>query len=80
MGRKIETFNNVKGGNSFYKAISHPSVAGKAKSLVSKLEKAGPIALYDPLGFFQDSTNSMIPAPFTSKTLSSKILSKSATK
>lgn len=52
MGRKIETFNNVKGGNSFYKAISHPSVAGKAKSLVGKLEKAGPIALYDPLGFF----------------------------
>ena len=52
MGRTIETFSNVKGGNSFYKAISHPSVAGKAKSLVDKLEKAGPIALYDPLGFF----------------------------
>ena len=52
MGHTIETFNNVKGGNSFYKAISHPSVAGRAKSLVGKLEKAGPIALYDPLGFF----------------------------
>ena len=52
MGRTIETFNNVRGGNSFYKAISHPSVAGKAKSLMGKLEKAGPIALYDPLGFF----------------------------
>ncbi len=52
MGHTIETFNNVKGGNSFYKAISHPAVADKAKSLVGKLEKSGPIALYDPLGFF----------------------------
>ena len=52
MGHTIETFNNVKGGNSFYKAISHPAVADKAKSLVGKLAKSGPIALYDPLGFF----------------------------
>ena len=52
MGHTIETFNNVTGGNSFYKAISHPAVADKANSLVGKLEKGGPIALYDPLGFF----------------------------
>jgi len=80
VGHTIETFNNVKGGNSFYKAISHPAVADKAKSLVGKLEKSGPIALYDPLGFFfPDSTNSMIPVPLTLKMFSFKILSKSVT-
>ena len=52
MGHTIETFSNVKGGNSFYKAVSHPAVAGKAAALVDQLSTAGPVALYDPLGLY----------------------------
>lgn len=48
----IETFNNIKGGNSFYKAISHPLTARKAADLIETLSKAGPIAVYDPHGFY----------------------------
>jgi hypothetical protein len=52
MALTIETFSNVKGGNSFYKAISHPLVAKKAMALISQLADAGPIAIYDPYGLF----------------------------
>ena len=49
MGLNIETFSNVSGGNSFFKAASHPLAAKKARSLVKRLGRAGPVAFYDPL-------------------------------
>ena len=52
MGLTIETFSNVKGGNSFYKAMSHPLVAPKADALIARLATAGQIAVYDPLGLY----------------------------
>ena len=52
MGHKIQTFSNIKGGNIFYKAISHPAVKEKASKLIRQLEKEVPSALYDPLGLY----------------------------
>lgn len=52
----IETFSNVKGGNSFYKAISHPLAAHKARTLIETLSDAGPVGIYDPLGFYSGFT------------------------
>ncbi len=51
MSLKIETFSSLKGGNSFFKAITHPDAAGKAEALVRRLEAARAVAIYDPLGF-----------------------------
>lgn len=51
MGLAIETFSNVKGGNSFYKAICHPAGAAAIQELIAEITAAGPVALYDPLGF-----------------------------
>ena len=50
MALNIETFSNAKGGNAFFKAIGHPLAARKAAALLADL-KAGPMAIYDPLGF-----------------------------
>lgn len=47
----IETFNNSKGGNSFYKAVTHPLAAGRAAELLERLAAARALAIYDPLGF-----------------------------
>ena len=51
MQLRIETFDNRKGGNAFYKAVTHPLAARAAAALMRRLEAAGPVALYDPLGF-----------------------------
>lgn len=48
----IETFSNVKGGNAYYKAVSHPAAARRAHALIARLAKADGVALYDPLGLF----------------------------
>jgi hypothetical protein len=48
MPLKINTFSNQSGGNAFYKAVTHPLVADKARELVEQLRKAGPVAIYDP--------------------------------
>ena len=48
MPLNIETFSNAVGGNAFYKAVTHPLVAEKARALVAQLADAGPIAIYDP--------------------------------
>ncbi len=45
----IETFSNVSGGNTFYKALCHPLAAEKAVTLMDELAEAGPVAVYDPL-------------------------------
>ncbi len=47
----IETFNNSKGGNSFFKAVTHPVAARRAAALLSRLAAARALAIYDPLGF-----------------------------
>jgi len=46
----IETFSNVTGGVSFFKAVGHPLVADKARRLIAELAAAGPVAVYDPHG------------------------------
>jgi hypothetical protein len=48
----IETFSNIDGGNSFFKAVSHPLAAPKVQALIAKLQVAGPVAVYDPLGLY----------------------------
>lgn len=48
MALKIDTFSNQSGGNAFYKAVTHPLAADKARHLVVHLQKAGPVAIYDP--------------------------------
>lgn len=45
---KIDTFSNQSGGNALYKAVTHPLIASKARNLTAHLQKAGPIAIYDP--------------------------------
>ena len=49
MTLKIETFSSLKGGNSFFKAITHP--AADIASLVRRLAAARRVAVYDPLGY-----------------------------
>ena len=45
----IETFSNVKGGNSFYKAVTHPLAARAVSALLQRLGRRR-VAIYDPLG------------------------------
>ena len=53
MALNIDTFSNKTGGFPFFKAIGHPAVAGLGRALVARLAEAGPVAVYDPLGFAQ---------------------------
>ena len=49
----IETFSNVKGGNSFFKALGHPAAQAGAQALIAGLAKGNGrrrVAIYDPLG------------------------------
>ncbi|CAO3355083.1 hypothetical protein [Azospirillum palustre] len=50
MPLRIETFSNVTGGSSFFKAVGHPLAAPKAAILIARLASFGPVAVYDPLG------------------------------
>lgn len=47
----IETFSNVTGGVSFFKAVGHPLAAKKASALIAEIAAAGPVGVYDPHGF-----------------------------
>lgn len=49
MKLNIETFSNVKGGNSFYKAITHPLAARAVPRLLARIGDRR-LALYDPQG------------------------------
>ncbi len=51
MTLNIETFDNRSGGNSYYKAVSHPLAAERARDLMARLRAAKSVALYDPLGY-----------------------------
>ncbi len=48
MALRIETFSNIKGGNSFYKALSHPLTAERAAHFIDTVAASGPVAVYDP--------------------------------
>jgi hypothetical protein len=50
MALRIETFDNVRGGNTLYKALTHPSVARPACALLNALTENSPVAVYDPNG------------------------------
>ncbi len=50
MTLRIETFSNETGGACLFKALSHPLAAAPARALRDRLERGGPIAIYDPLG------------------------------
>lgn len=47
----IATFSNVTGGNALFKALTHPMAADEARTLLAALRAAGPVAVYDPLGY-----------------------------
>lgn len=51
MALDIETFSNRSGGYSFFKAAGHPAVAAQARAMIARIAAAGPVAVYDPLGF-----------------------------
>src|ERR1700733_9482923 len=46
----IQAFDNRAGGNVLYKALAHPLAAEAIGRLYARLERAGPVALYDPDG------------------------------
>src|SRR5919206_5191921 len=50
MALRIETFDNVRGGNTLYKALTHPHAAGPGRALVAALAARPPTAIVDPLG------------------------------
>ena len=78
MALRIETFDNVRGGNTLYKALTHPSAAGAGQALVDALSRNAPEAVYDPNGQPKPSTissassRSKSPAPMFSKWLGSE--------
>jgi len=45
---KIETFNNSRGGNAFFKAVTHPLAARAMPAVLARL--SGRVAIYDPDG------------------------------
>ena len=50
MALRIDTFDNLRGGNTFYKALTHPHAAAPARALVARLACASPTAIVDPDG------------------------------
>ncbi|HUT48458.1 MAG TPA: hypothetical protein VM325_03900 [Alphaproteobacteria bacterium] len=50
MGLDIDTFSNITGGASFFKAVGHPLAARAAGGFLAELGADGPVAIYDPLG------------------------------
>ena len=50
MALRIETFDNATGGNTLYKALTHPRAAEPARALLAALSAGGPVAICDPDG------------------------------
>src|SRR5262245_18621835 len=50
MALRIETFDNIRGGNTLYKALTHPNAARRGRGLVKALTCNSPVAVYDPGG------------------------------
>src|SRR5260370_26806420 len=47
---RIETFDNPRGGNALYKALTHPGATRPARALLDKLAHYAPVAIYDAGG------------------------------
>jgi hypothetical protein len=50
MALRIDTFDNLRGGNTLYKALTHPHAAPLARALLDTLRRCGPVAVFDPQG------------------------------
>ena len=50
MALRIDTFDNRSGGNTLYKALTHPHAAGAAWRLLAALAARAPVAIVDPSG------------------------------
>jgi hypothetical protein len=50
MALRIETFDNATGGNTLYKALTHPRAVRPARALLAALADGGPVAIVDPGG------------------------------
>jgi hypothetical protein len=50
MALRIETFDNTRGGNTLYKALTHPAAVRSAHALLERVQHNGPVAIYDPSG------------------------------
>jgi hypothetical protein len=50
MALRIDTFDNTSGGNTLYKALTHPQAVRPARRLLAALAGRGPVAIYDPSG------------------------------
>src|SRR5436190_1965949 len=50
MALRIETFDNARGGNTLYKALSHPHAARAGGALIAELARGQPLAIVDPQG------------------------------
>src|ERR1700732_1506275 len=50
MALRIETFDNARGGNTLYKALTHAYAARPGRALVAALAVQPPTAIVDPLG------------------------------
>jgi len=47
---RIDTFDNVRGGNTLYKALAHPLAAAHGRALIARLQRYGKVAIVDPQG------------------------------
>jgi hypothetical protein len=50
MALRIETFDNARGGNVLYKALTHPHAAKPGRELVEALARHKPAVIVDPQG------------------------------
>jgi hypothetical protein len=50
MALQIGTFSNANGGNTLYKALTHPLAARAARRLLKTLAGSAPVAIFDPDG------------------------------
>jgi hypothetical protein len=50
MALRIATFDNARGGNALYKALTHPAAARRGRALAAALADGGRVAIYDPHG------------------------------
>jgi hypothetical protein len=50
MALRIDTFDNVRGGNTLYKALAHPLAAAPGRALIDTLARYGKVAIVDPQG------------------------------
>src|SRR5665213_897351 len=53
MALRIDTFDNIRGGNTIYKALAHPLAAAPGRALIAGLARYGKVAVVDPHGAAQ---------------------------